>query len=217
MRTTAILILLVSGCTRNALSQDDSLDAGADGSPDASGDTCAQLATDVTAWYAAHQACASDPDCTFTSTRCGLPDACGGIINATGAAGLGTFLSSWDAQQCGGTGARCSCPALFPQVGCNAGVCGIKGATTCDGLRTQAQAAIDANQGCVHDSDCFTVTGSCGLPAVCGAYVNQAGKSALESIDQQYQSMQCQIGQPCPPCAFPGPAACNLGVCGRKM
>jgi hypothetical protein len=221
MRAMTILLVWLAGCNGGGLPQTGDGGGGGGGvdagKPDASSESCSALPTDVTQWFASHQSCTGDSDCTFTGTRCGLPNTCGAIINATGASGLGALLSTWDAKQCS-AGLQCGpCPGLFPQVACNAGVCGIKGAATCSSLQAQAQSAINNNQACAHDSDCFTVNTSCGLPGVCGAYVNQAGQSALQSIDAQYRSMNCQSGQPCPPCPFPGPAGCNQGTCGRKM
>jgi len=220
------LLVVLAGCSGGGLPQTGSGggDAGGGGKldggqPDASGESCGSLSSDVTQWFSSHQSCTGDSDCTLETTRCGLPNTCGGIINTSGASGLGTLLSAWDAKQCD-AGIKCSpCPMLFPQVGCNAGTCGIKTAVSCATLKTQAQQTIDDNNNktCVKDSDCFLVGTSCGLPGQCGAYVNQAGQSALKMIDSQYRSMGCQSGQPCPPCPAPFMAACKMGVCGSKL
>ncbi len=207
-----MLVLMLAGCGSNGLPADN--DGGA--LPDAAGRTCGELSGDVDQWLKTHLSCVADGDCTERPTRCGLPGSCGAILNLTGAAGLPSFLSAWDGLQCGAT-LRCGpCPLSPAQpAGCNAGICGHK-TFSCSELKAQVQAFLDdkTHKSCTQPSDCVATSTACGLPGVCGAYVNQQSAAQLQALSNAFAAKGCENGQPCPDCAQPAGAACNQGVCG---
>jgi hypothetical protein len=209
-----VLCLFLTACGASGLPPGDT-DMGV---PDASGRTCSQLGTDVSAWIASHQSCSVDGDCVDAQTRCGLPSTCGTPLSVSGVPGLQTFLSAWDAQLCGAT-VRCApCPEIARLVGCSGGRCTYKGAQTCQDIANAVQAYINdpAKKKCGRDADCVATATQCGLPGVCGVYINQSFASGLANLSAQWSVMGCANGQPCPGCAQPTEAACNGGECGPK-
>ena len=82
---------------------------------------------------------------------------------------------------------------------------------TCASVSTRVQGYLDSHAACQQDSECAVVNTRCGLPGQCGAYLQQSALDGLNLLQQEWDSMRCM--GPCPPCAFPSPAACVKGRC----
>lgn len=208
MRKLACLVFLAA-CGSNGLPP-----SGGDGGlPDAAGRTCGDLEGDVKSWLETHLSCSADSDCTLATTRCGLQSFCGARLSTDGARGLTVFLSAWDLQACGATRRCAPCPPNAGQpVGCVQGRCDYK-TLGCDAISARVRAILDNQQSlaCSADADCIVAPTQCGLPGVCGAYVNQSTQKELGELSAAFGKMDCARGQPCPDCAQPTGAHCNKG------
>jgi hypothetical protein len=88
---------------------------------------------------------------------------------------------------------------------------------SCDALRAEAQAAF-AQKSCGRDGDCAEVDTACGLPADCGAPVNQTGKALLDQIAAAYKAGGCDAAALCGPCPPPPvqEVGCVQGTCAYR-
>jgi hypothetical protein len=114
-------------------------DAGLDGGV-ADGGPCARLLAEATQIFNSDQSCTANTDCTVTSSACGLPGECGGVINQSGGAPLQSVAVEWNAADCWeGAGLCPDCPAFYPGLLCENGTC---------------EAAAGAGEACSRSTDC---------------------------------------------------------------
>ena len=87
------------------------------------------------------------------------------------------------------------------------------GGGSCGALAAQVTDYLAKHRACQTDADCATTFTDCGLPGVCGTYINQADAAGLKNLIASWQAMMCATGQPCPDCGVPAPPACVMGQC----
>jgi hypothetical protein len=200
MRRLFPILLLLGACTSAPLPSGGDASGGPDGatSPDGAAQSCADVASAVDGWLAAHASCQSDADCTTVITGCGLTGVCGAYVDN---AAVGPYLSSLTADwntRCVGPCAV-DCP-LVPKPVCVAGRCGQPA------IGTQA-----VGDSCTSDSDC--ATGQCITEAASNGLF-PGGYCTIRDCDKL--DVMCPVGSTCLP-AGDGRSYCLRDCCGTCL
>jgi hypothetical protein len=112
---------------------------------------------------------------------------------------------------CGDTFLFCAPANSSPATVCPALGCPIE--IDCKTLPTLVGNFIMGNAECKTAADCAIVSTACGLPGVCGAYVNAAVVSDLQQYVDDWHNQSCDKGCPEPPCGAPRAPQCINGQC----
>jgi len=109
----------------------------------------------------------------------------------------------------------CSTTPLAPSDGGASDLAAVPDAAagSCATIAAQVQAALAADDACTADTDCLIVSTDCGLPGVCGAFLNTGGYDAIAALLKRWHDAGCAKGAICPPCP-PPPTDTNC-VAGR--